>query len=835
MARFAPLDALPPVQSFSSHEFVGIVRPIKVHEIKGDVKTSGKVDEAGFEITLTRTGDEETFILLDYGHVVSGVPLFGVDAFSPSTGTSLLAAYSEGLTAAYLENGDGPFPFTSGANTLRAVPYDINFLGPVEDLFLQGGQRWQMIRLTKPGSVKISGVALRPAAFHAPIETLPGYFRSSDEVLNQIWECGTWTGQINQIPSRINTQSFIPTPLGTIVDSQRPSQYYHGGELRDYKISCFAQIHRGGLIFSIRNSTGFGLQVQFLLSEGGGKSTVRTFWGMYDEDQITLYQALIDTKTAPELEIGKWYKFEVSAEGDETVKVYIDGELIAELKQGSGVAVMPDGLDREIATPTGSFGFGCGKHQLAVFKHFSAVAIPSGKLIYSNALTSNSVLTDFAVGTNAVNSAYDGAKRDRAIWLGDTITQEQVLFYTTNQKEFMEASIDAVLSRQSADGVFPIYTFPGISFYDPQPGKEPPRIFEWLIGSFMPYIVRVVWEFFWHTGDTVALRRWYPKIVKVLRHMETYKDARGLLIFEGAKGHDSDYYNTPRTGGSIKQNALYVIALDRAGQMATALGEADIHTPKIQAIVDACNNILFNETTGTYDIAESMSGELSEDGNAFAINSGICPPGRARAVLEKMRTLFSPSGATSFPIGSKAMHKQAVVSPIMNAWHAQAAIDHGLYDDAREIYRTCYGPMIDKTSPWYSGAFWEFSTPEGTPFLDRFCSLAHPFSAQPVFHIGSYILGVRPTSPGFATYIVEPRLGLAKDLTFAQGRVPTPYGQVEVEWQRSEKHFTITVKTPRGIVGTLALRGLEDEVVKIEGKEGIELEPLKEYQFEVEL
>ncbi len=184
-------------------------------------------------------------------------------------------------------------------------------------------------------------------------------------------------------------------------------------------------------------------------------------------------------------------------------------------------------------------------------------------------------------------------------------------------------------------------------------------------------------------------------------------------MFPGAKGGDSGQWLILVLNDMITDTYdidYYNPALDRASRMAKALGEPDHHTSKIQPISTACDKLFWNAEQGFYDIAESMRGELSEDGNSFAILSGICPAHRAKEILVRMRKLYTPGGASSFPIGSKAMHSTAVVSPIMNSWHAQAAIDHGMEDDARELYRLCYGPMVDKENPWYSGAFWEFSS-----------------------------------------------------------------------------------------------------------------------------
>lgn len=45
------------------------------------------------------------------------------------------------------------------------------------------------------------------------------------------------------------------------------------------------------------------------------------------------------------------------------------------------------------------------------------------------------------------------------------------------------------------------------------------------------------------------------------------------------------------------------------------------------------------------------------------------------------------------------------------------------------------------------------------------------------------VLGVKPTAPGFAKVLIEPKWA---DLEFARGTVPTPKGPIEVSWQKNK-------------------------------------------------
>lgn len=60
------------------------------------------------------------------------------------------------------------------------------------------------------------------------------------------------------------------------------------------------------------------------------------------------------------------------------------------------------------------------------------------------------------------------------------------------------------------------------------------------------------------------------------------------------------------------------------------------------------------------------------------------------------------------------------------------------------------------------------------------------------------MLGVEPTTPGFAAYDVVPHPG---DLTWANGTVPTPSGNIVVGWTKTSTVLTVNVQAPSGTVG----------------------------------
>jgi len=103
--------------------------------------------------------------------------------------------------------------------------------------------------------------------------------------------------------------------------------------------------------------------------------------------------------------------------------------------------------------------------------------------------------------------------------------------------------------------------------------------------------------------------------------------------------------------------------------------------------------------------------------------------------------------------------------------------------------------------------FWEKFDPaeSGTQHLAMYSrpfgrSLCHAWGASPIYLLGKYYLGVKPTSPGYQTYSVEPALG---GLQWIDGIVPTPDGDISVYCNTRQ----IKVKSATG-TGTLRFRSL---------------------------
>lgn len=81
------------------------------------------------------------------------------------------------------------------------------------------------------------------------------------------------------------------------------------------------------------------------------------------------------------------------------------------------------------------------------------------------------------------------------------------------------------------------------------------------------------------------------------------------------------------------------------------------------------------------------------------------------------------------------------------------------------------------------------------------------------------LFGLKPTSPGFATFDFQPQAG---SLTSATVRVPTLSGYINATLvQIPKKHITVTLQAPAGTLATVCLPklGLTSSTLLVDGKE----------------
>jgi hypothetical protein len=111
-----------------------------------------------------------------------------------------------------------------GVDPSRADSFTLTAPGTVGNAAnqIQGGQRFQAITLTTPGTVELTSVGIHFRHPNAASADYKGHFLSSDERLNRIWYHGAYTNDTNMVPIGAVPNQTIPVILDGAKRDRRP-------------------------------------------------------------------------------------------------------------------------------------------------------------------------------------------------------------------------------------------------------------------------------------------------------------------------------------------------------------------------------------------------------------------------------------------------------------------------------------------------------------------------------------------------------------------------------------------------------------------------------------
>jgi alpha-L-rhamnosidase len=384
-AASTPWPATPAWQNYVETPSGSTICPVAVTSTAGTVSGAQNLLCGGTgTATLTSSGSA---IVLDYGKDVGGIPFFTVTAETGSP--QLKAGYSESLR--YLTvNGDGGAPWGEG-DTSRSDTYTVTGAGTITNRFTQGGERYEEISLASAGSLTLSKAGINYIADRAPYA---GWFDSSSDTLNRIWYDGAYTTQLDSVPTgslpgNWSLAGGVLTATGGGVGLLK-----QGSAWTNYTLSFDTQItsqQSGWVVRGQDANNGYVFILNAANDTGGTPNTLQ---------ELVLQNGTytpVGNVAIPSLATNTWHTVKTAVAGS-TITVSLDGAQIASLNS--------------TAFSAGTVGLREFGSEAANFRN---VSVTNG----STTLYSGLALSDFnEPGINSLPVIVDGAKRDRAIWVG---------------------------------------------------------------------------------------------------------------------------------------------------------------------------------------------------------------------------------------------------------------------------------------------------------------------------------------------------------------------------------------------------------------------------------
>ncbi|GAB4018588.1 alpha-L-rhamnosidase-related protein [Spirosoma koreense] len=361
----------------------------------------------------------------------------------------------------------------------------------------------------------------------------------------------------------------------------------------------------------------------------------------------------------------------------------------------------------------------------------------------------------------------DGIKRDRWIWSGDAAQSYLMNYYLLFDSPSVTRTLLALRGKDPVTSH--INTIMDYTFY-------------WFIG---------IYDYYQYTGDKAFIQQVYPRMQSLLNYCLGRRNKNGLL--EGLAGDwvFIDWAEGLSKKGEVSfEQLLFARSLETMALCAGIVNDTQ-NVEKYNQLAADVKDKLFRSywSDSKHALVHSRVDGVPTDNvtryaNMFAIFFNYLDDAKKQAV--KQYVLLNPD-------------VPKITTPYMRFYELEALCALGEQAYVTKEIKDYWGGMLTLGAT----SFWEEYNPAkkgaehyamyGRPFGKSLC---HAWGASPIYLLGKYYLGVKPTSPAYATYLIEPQLG---GLQWIDGKVPTPDGDVSVYCSAREIKVT-------GAAGTGSLR-----------------------------
>jgi len=348
------------------------------------------------------------------------------------------------------------------------------------------------------------------------------------------------------------------------------------------------------------------------------------------------------------------------------------------------------------------------------------------------------------------NMLWDGIKRDRLVWIGDTHPEMLAIRSVFGENEVVEEALTYISKTN--------------------------RLPEWpnKHTTYGYWYLMILWDWYWYTGkeELVWELKNYWKGLTELLISQVHEDQEELLNEEEFKcGFFIDWPTKGTEEAKAGTYALFRLALLSSAKLCELTGESELEKRCLEVAELLSQKKLPHNDRKQIVALMQLAGMLDSE-QAGAVLTKDCGKG---------------------------------MSTFMSYYILSAVADTAGMDSALEMMEEYYGAMLDAGATTFWEDFdleWakEGARIDELPSRDgydihgdngRFCyqgmrhSLCHGWSAGPAAILPERLLGIKILAPGCKKLSIKPQLG---KLNWAKGSYPTPYGLVQVyAWKEGEK------------------------------------------------
>lgn len=342
----------------------------------------------------------------------------------------------------------------------------------------------------------------------------------------------------------------------------------------------------------------------------------------------------------------------------------------------------------------------------------------------------------------------DGIKRDRWVWSGDAYQSYLMNYYSYFDNGTVTRTLMELRGKDPVTAH--INTIMDYTFY-------------WFLG---------IYDYYLYTGDKSFIQQFYPRMQSMMDYCLGRRNKNGLL-----QGLSGDW--------------IFIDWADGLSKKGEVSFEQLLFCKSLETMALCANIVKDNDNANNYKaIAADLKAKI------FSIYWNQQKHALVHSRVDGVQTQNVTRYSNMFGIFFNYFNDeqklevkqhvllndsiQKITTPYMRFYELEALCAMGEQPYVLKEMKDYWGGMLKLGAT----SFWEEYNPNkngaehyamyGKPYAKSLC---HAWGASPIYLLGKYYLGVKPLTPGYETYLIEPNLG---GLKWMNGKVPTPNGDIEL-------------------------------------------------------
>lgn len=374
---------------------------------------------------------------------------------------------------------------------------------------------------------------------------------------------------------------------------------------------------------------------------------------------------------------------------------------------------------------------------------------------------------------SCMSDAYvDCPWREQAQWWGDALVQARNTFYLAADARLLARGI-RLIGRQRVPN--------GLTY-----SHAPTSAHASIIPDFSLCWIITHYSYYWQTGDLSLAREFENDIMEVLGYFHNRRNAEGLWYYDPRYWLFLDWcQELPRDNISTLLNMQYLWALQNARKLLELLNnqeagqelrqrEDELEVALTREIWDDKRQLPCDGIDKNGKLVRMTSPHIA----AMSIILGIWPHTHRRLLDEVLLPLVNGN------------HDQGIVPTPFFMYYIFEALKLANENEAViSCMRRWWGEWLDAglaTTP----ETWTWNEGRGS------WSLCHAWSAHVLVQCAEIILGVKQSEPGWQRITISPLMSRGG---WAAGIIPTPYGNIEINWDWQQEIPVLKINMPARI------------------------------------